>query len=113
MSWGHQFLTEVKKNLDFGIFQLGLSNFWIGAWFPFDVLRLNEQDSHRVSKYSRFSKPCKKPLIQVFLIFFPLGFIASIQSLFQSLDFYHNIYINKDELIIHCAASAAAARWGI
>ena len=39
MSWGHQFLTEVKKFLDFGIFWLGLSNFWIGAWFPFDVFQ--------------------------------------------------------------------------
>ena len=39
MSWGHQFLTEVKKNLDSGIFQLGLSNFWIGAWFPFDAFQ--------------------------------------------------------------------------
>ena len=25
-----------KKNLDFGFFPLGLSNFWVGAWFPFD-----------------------------------------------------------------------------
>ena len=40
MSWGHQFLIEVKKFLGFGIFQLGLSNFWRGAWFPFDVFEL-------------------------------------------------------------------------
>ena len=40
VSWGHQFLIEVKKFLGFGIFQLGLSNFWIGAWFPFDVFEL-------------------------------------------------------------------------
>ena len=32
-------LTEVKKFLDLGIFQLGLSNFWIGTWFPIDVFQ--------------------------------------------------------------------------
>ena len=36
MSWGDQFLTEVKKILDLGKFPLGLSNFWVGALFPFD-----------------------------------------------------------------------------
>ena len=25
-----------KKNLDLLFFPLGLSNFWVGAWFPFD-----------------------------------------------------------------------------
>ena len=39
VSWGHQFLTEVKKFFDLGIFRLGLSNFWIGTWFPFDVFQ--------------------------------------------------------------------------
>ena len=28
--------TDFKKNLDFVFFQLGLSNFGLGAWFPFD-----------------------------------------------------------------------------
>ena len=41
---GHQFLTEVKTILDFGIFQIGLSNFWIGAWFPFDVFQVSAND---------------------------------------------------------------------
>ena len=39
VSWGHQFLTEVKQILDFGIFWLGLSNFWVGASFPFDIFQ--------------------------------------------------------------------------
>ena len=39
VSWGHQFLTEVKNFLDFGIFRLDLSDFWIGPWFPFDVFQ--------------------------------------------------------------------------
>ena len=30
-----------KKNLDFVFFPLGLSNFWGGAWFPFDEGQFN------------------------------------------------------------------------
>ena len=41
VSWGDQFLTEVKKILDSGIFRLGLSNFQIGVWFPFDAFQFN------------------------------------------------------------------------
>ena len=33
---GHKFWTDLKKNLDFVFFPLGLSKFWVGAWFPFD-----------------------------------------------------------------------------
>ena len=36
VSWRHQFLTDLKKDLDFVFFPLGLSSFWVGAWFPFD-----------------------------------------------------------------------------
>ena len=36
VSWTHQFLTEVKKILDFVFLPLGLSNFRWGAWFPFN-----------------------------------------------------------------------------
>ena len=43
MRWGHQFLTEVKKEIDFAIFRLGLSNFRIGAWFPFAVFQFTPQ----------------------------------------------------------------------
>ena len=43
VSWGHQLLTEIKRILDFGIFLLGLSDFWIGAWFSFDVFQFNQQ----------------------------------------------------------------------
>ena len=39
MSWGHQFLTEEIYVFNFGIFRLGLSIFWIVAWFPFDVFQ--------------------------------------------------------------------------
>ena len=45
VSWGLQFLTEVKHFLDFGIFRLGLSNFWIGSLFPFDVFQLTQQSA--------------------------------------------------------------------
>ena len=43
VSWWHQFLTEVKKFLDSAIFRLGLSNFQIGAWFPFDAFQFNKR----------------------------------------------------------------------
>ena len=33
---GHKFRTDFKKILDFVFFPLGLSNFWVGAWFPFN-----------------------------------------------------------------------------
>ena len=36
MSVTHQFWTDSKKIMDFLFFPLGLSNFWLGAWFPFD-----------------------------------------------------------------------------
>ena len=32
---GAPILDRGKNILHFGIFRLGLSNFWIGAWFPF------------------------------------------------------------------------------
>ena len=38
VTWGHQFLTEVKK-LNFWIFLLGLSNFWVGACFSFNIFQ--------------------------------------------------------------------------
>ena len=54
---GHQFLTEVKKISDSGIFWLGLLNFWIGAWFPFDVFQfivqymiLNKRNIQKIEK---------------------------------------------------------------
>ena len=50
VSWTHQFLTEVKKNLDFGIFRLGLSNFWIGTWFPFNVFQLNVAEIYTIQE---------------------------------------------------------------
>ena len=34
--WMHQFLTEVKNYLDFGILRLGLSTFGVAACFRFD-----------------------------------------------------------------------------
>ena len=36
VSCRHQFLADFKKFLDFVFFPLGLSNFGLGAWFPFD-----------------------------------------------------------------------------
>ena len=36
MKKGAQILDRFKKKLDFVFFPLGLSNFWVGAWFPFD-----------------------------------------------------------------------------
>ena len=33
--------TDFKKNLDFVFFPLGLSNFWVGALFPFDEGQFN------------------------------------------------------------------------
>ena len=41
MSWGHQFLTEVKNF--FSIFRLCLSKFWKSAcvWFLYDVFQFN------------------------------------------------------------------------
>ena len=41
VSWGQQFLTEVKKIQVLGIFWLGLSNFGWFAWFPFDKRQPN------------------------------------------------------------------------
>ena len=32
-----------KFFLDLGIFWLGLSNFWIGAWFPFDAFQFSKK----------------------------------------------------------------------
>ena len=34
--WAHQFWTDFKKILNFVFFPLGLSNFGVIAWFPFD-----------------------------------------------------------------------------
>ena len=34
---GAPILDRCKRKIDFGVFWLGLSNFWIGAWLPFDV----------------------------------------------------------------------------
>ena len=60
VSWGHQFLTEVKKSLDLGIFRLGLSNFWLGACFPFDIQAslqyLKLRQSFWLSLYKTLSK---------------------------------------------------------
>ena len=33
---GAQILDRFQKNFGFVFFPLGLSNFWVGAWFPFD-----------------------------------------------------------------------------
>ena len=33
---GQKFWTDLKKNMDFVFFPSGLSNFELGAWFPFD-----------------------------------------------------------------------------
>ena len=38
VTWGQQFLTEVKKN-EFWVIFLGLSNFWVGACFPFNIFQ--------------------------------------------------------------------------
>ena len=43
VSWGDQFLTEVKKFLDSGIFRSGLSNFQLGVWFPFDAFQFIQE----------------------------------------------------------------------
>ena len=40
---GAPILERGKHFLDLGIFRLGLSNFWIGTWFPFDVFQFNGQ----------------------------------------------------------------------
>ena len=37
-----------KKNLDFGIFRLGHSNFWIGDWFPFHVFQYSIQSNNHL-----------------------------------------------------------------
>ena len=58
MRKGAQILDRFKKKLDFVFFPLGLSNFWVGAWFSFDegqfidepesdVILLNQRDYHR------------------------------------------------------------------
>ena len=38
---GAPILDRGQKKLNFGTFWLGLSNFWIGAWLPFDVFQFN------------------------------------------------------------------------
>ena len=45
-----QFLTDFKKFLDFMFFPLGLSNFVLGAWFPFDEGQLNVYVVHVASE---------------------------------------------------------------
>ena len=40
---GAPFLDQGQTKFDFSIFRLGLSNFWIGAWFPFNVFQLTVQ----------------------------------------------------------------------
>ena len=48
VSLRHQFWTDFKKNLDFVFLPPGLSNFWLGAWFPFDKGQLKD---HYYSKW--------------------------------------------------------------
>ena len=51
MSWTHQFLTDLKKKLDFVFFPLGLSYFGWGAWFPFD----KGQSNHHIFSWQSTS----------------------------------------------------------
>ena len=39
MRKGAQILDRFQKILDFVFFPLGLSNFWVGTWFPFDEVQ--------------------------------------------------------------------------
>ena len=48
MSWGDQFLTEIKKILDSGIFRLGISNFQLGVWFPFDAFQFSREGGSEI-----------------------------------------------------------------
>ena len=60
-------MTEVKKNFDFGIFPSVLSNFWIGAWFPFDAFQFNVRSTHVI----------------VILLSKTMSFFVSLQNLSQ------------------------------
>ena len=52
MKKGAKTLTDFKKFLDFVFFSLGLSNFWLGAWFPFDEGQFNPQSSNLIQTLS-------------------------------------------------------------
>ena len=52
MKKGAQILDRFKKKLDFVFFPLGLSNFWVGAWFPFDKGQFTLCVSYKNERYS-------------------------------------------------------------
>ena len=43
MRKGAQILDRFQKNFRFCVFPLVLSNFWVGAWFPFDEEQFSDE----------------------------------------------------------------------
>ena len=64
------------KLLDFGIFGLGLSNFLVGTWFPFDIFQANQ----------------KRNLIEL------ISFNSTVLYFFQGYKKFANIY--KSQVIV-------------